>query len=977
MNSDGFAQLFVERHASKHKTSASKVAATTKPQLDVNSDGSINAGQIFSTLTGTIAIGNPPQLMNVLFDTGSDLFWLRGKSCNTDECVGKATYDSSKSTSFSAASAKSTSISYGDGTKVQCVIGQDTVTIGKTAIPNQNICIANSIVSPLDSTDGIIGLASFGAKGSSGADLLFSFSQQQGASPIIGFWYDLENTNSTNIAGEISFGHVDNAKINGSMAFLPVDKRDQAWFARLNSIVFNGNSINSTVTPVLIDSGTTDVSLPDAAFQTINENMRADQNGNVDCSIVPKLPLVEFGFGDVKMVLTGNQQVTFNSDNTCTSIFSSAGDQTPIFGALLLRQYYVSFDYRNSAIGISQRSNNYNSNQTLPASTETPYVTTSTDSSMPTETGIYSITAQSTPVSTKVPSSALIASFKMTSTLFHVLHNDKTQVKAAFQTYPQLSVTPSGSINAGQLFYTLTGTIQVGTPPTLMNVLFDTGSDLFWVRGANCNSTECVNQVTFDPTKSSSFSAGSNKATSIQYGDGTSIQCTIGQDTVAIGTQVLANQNICVADNIVSPLASTDGIVGLASLGDQGSSGADVFASLLASNSNIKPQAGFWFQLDPNLQSNQTAGEITFGGFDPTRKIGDFEFLQVDRSQNTWLSNLNSIRYQGRTLFKKRTQVLFDTGTTDVSLPAKVFNIVNAKMNADQNGNVDCSQVQNLPPIQFKFGKMKAVFTGEQQVQVNADGTCTTIFSAADDSFPPIFGAQFLRQFYTVFDYGESKIGFAKRADGVTTETQIQTSTDQSQQMDHHPANWGQPLKQYQPIQHTQQPIVTGTSVLGIVYKDGVMLAADTLASYGSLAQIRDMKRLAGFGDYTVIGAGGDMSDWQHIQHVIEGEIFLGYVDYQGTTYHSSTIATGYGSYIAQPLLRKAVEGKEDTLTEQEAIKILDDCMRVLFYRDARSLNKIQRATINGQGWAISEPYSLQTEWGFADSIRGYGAVYE
>ncbi|KAJ3253915.1 Proteasome subunit beta type-7 [Boothiomyces macroporosus] len=568
----------------------------------------------------------------------------------------------------------------------------------------------------------------------------------------------------------------------------------------------------------------------------------------------------------------------------------------------------------------------------------------------------------------------------------HVI--SKSQVKAAFKTYPQLSVTSSGSINAGQLFYTLTGTIQVGTPPTLMNVLFDTGSDLFWVRGANCNSTECVDKVTFDPSKSTSFSTGSNKATSIQYGDGTAIKCTIGQDTVAIGTQVLNNQNICVADNIVSPLASTDGIVGLASLGDQGSSGADIFASLVASNSGIQPLAGFWFQLDPNLQGNQTAGEITFGGFDPTRKIGEFQFLDVDRSQNTWLSNLNSIKYQGRTLFKKKTKVLFDTGTTDVSLPAKVFNIVNAKMNADENGNVDCSQVQNFPPIQFKFGRMKAVFTGQQQVQVNPDGTCTTIFSAADDSFPPIFGAQFLRQFYTVFDYSESKIGFAQRADSVPTETQIQAFTNQTQtnrpvssavslSLDHHPANWGQPLKQYQPIQHTQQPIVTGTSVLGLVYKDGVMLAADTLASYGSLAQIRDMKRLAGFGDYTVIGAGGDMSDWQHIQHVLEGEIFLGYVDYQGTTYHSSTIATGYGSYIAQPLLRKAVEGREDSLTEQEAVKILDDCMRVLFYRDARSLNKIQRATINDQGWTISEPYSLETEWGFADSIRGYGAVYE
>jgi 20S proteasome subunit beta 7 len=49
--------------------------------------------------------------------------------------------------------------------------------------------------------------------------------------------------------------------------------------------------------------------------------------------------------------------------------------------------------------------------------------------------------------------------------------------------------------------------------------------------------------------------------------------------------------------------------------------------------------------------------------------------------------------------------------------------------------------------------------------------------------------------------------------------------------------------------------------VLGIKYKDGIMITADTLASYGSLAQIRDMKRIAIVGNYTVIGASGDMSD--------------------------------------------------------------------------------------------------------------------
>jgi hypothetical protein len=68
---------------------------------------------------------------------------------------------------------------------------------------------------------------------------------------------------------------------------------------------------------------------------------------------------------------------------------------------------------------------------------------------------------------------------------------------------------------------------------------------------------------------------------------------------------------------------------------------------------------------------------------------------------------------------------------------------------------------------------------------------------------------------------------------------------------------------------------------------------------------------------------------------------FLAFVDLLGTTYSASTLATGYGSHIAQPLLRTAVEGKEDTLTEEEALKIIEQSMKVLYYRDARSIDKV------------------------------------
>lgn len=75
---------------------------------------------------------------------------------------------------------------------------------------------------------------------------------------------------------------------------------------------------------------------------------------------------------------------------------------------------------------------------------------------------------------------------------------------------------------------------------------------------------------------------------------------------------------------------------------------------------------------------------------------------------------------------------------------------------------------------------------------------------------------------------------------------------------------------------HTQQPIVTGTSVLAIKYKDGVMMAADTLASYGSLARFMDVRRIKYVeGANALVGCSGDMSDFQHIQHSIDNLMWV------------------------------------------------------------------------------------------------------
>ncbi|KAJ4458251.1 putative Proteasome subunit beta type-4 [Paratrimastix pyriformis] len=203
------------------------------------------------------------------------------------------------------------------------------------------------------------------------------------------------------------------------------------------------------------------------------------------------------------------------------------------------------------------------------------------------------------------------------------------------------------------------------------------------------------------------------------------------------------------------------------------------------------------------------------------------------------------------------------------------------------------------------------------------------------------------------------------------------------------------------PITRTLEPINTGTSVVGITYKDGVLIASDTLVSYGSLSRFRSIQRLVSIGP-CLIGASGDYSDFQHITDLLtqkvdeasfhqdgfqytapelfeylcrvmyerrskvnpywnrvvmagskQGKPFLGCVDLYGTHYASPTVATGYGEQLAQPILRK--EWHPD-MSLEEAHALLEKCMRVLLYRDCYTINKVQFARIGLDGQTTIEP---------------------
>lgn len=72
---------------------------------------------------------------------------------------------------------------------------------------------------------------------------------------------------------------------------------------------------------------------------------------------------------------------------------------------------------------------------------------------------------------------------------------------------------------------------------------------------------------------------------------------------------------------------------------------------------------------------------------------------------------------------------------------------------------------------------------------------------------------------------------------------------------------------------------------------------------------------------------------------------------------------------MALPLLRAALEAKPNP-SEAEARELINKCMEVLFYRDARSFPKYQVAVITKDNVDIQGPMDIQQNWNLAHMIH-------
>ncbi|CAL5998573.1 Proteasome_subunit beta type [Hexamita inflata] len=174
---------------------------------------------------------------------------------------------------------------------------------------------------------------------------------------------------------------------------------------------------------------------------------------------------------------------------------------------------------------------------------------------------------------------------------------------------------------------------------------------------------------------------------------------------------------------------------------------------------------------------------------------------------------------------------------------------------------------------------------------------------------------------------------------------------------------------------------VTGTTAIGIRYKDGVLLASDKALSYGKMHLSHDYCRIQQMTEKAALVFSGDEADMKDALNIIKNQVqeqrcndlpppsakaihgqlslqnyekrndsdpymnnfliagpnFLGIVDLFGTNFETNFYATSLGKYYCLPLIR---DRYRPDMTKEQAHEVVKDCIKVMWNNDCLAEKK-------------------------------------
>lgn len=312
------------------------------------------------------------------------------------------------------------------------------------------------------------------------------------------------------------------------------------------------------------------------------------------------------------------------------------------------------------------------------------------------------------------------------------------------------------------------GVVEIGSPPQSFMVIFDTGSSNLWIPKVGCShcGLPIIGQKhKFDHDKSTTY-AEDGSDFEIMYGSGSvkgffSLDDVLLADDLVINAQKFAEVTDAGGLGLAYSLGKFDGILGLGFTTISVGGAPTVFENAIKQNKVDQPIFSFYL-------GDNGPGELTFGGYDSAKFEGDLQSVKLDAA-TYWQITLDAVKagpYSNDS--SDKITAIVDSGTSLITGPkkeiAKLAQAVGATPNIMGEYTIDCKKLSEIPDVVFTIGGNEYTVPGEKTV-IQAQGTCLFVFMGMDFPAPGpqwILGDVFMREYYTVFNYVDKTIAFAK-----------------------------------------------------------------------------------------------------------------------------------------------------------------------------------------------------------------------
>jgi len=363
----------------------------------------------------------------------------------------------------------------------------------------------------------------------------------------------------------------------------------------------------------------------------------------------------------------------------------------------------------------------------------------------------------------------------------------KAAVKFGLNIMATNTNVPLTNYQADSSYY---ATITIGTPPQTFTVMADTGSSDLWVPSSACTSAPCSMKKSFNSAKSSTFQGNSSSKFNITYGTGAANGIS-GSDTVNIGGIQIPKQTFGMATSLTPDFVNDpfDGLWGLGYDAISVQAAHTPFSNMISAG--LVPLPIFGVHLSRNADDKKQSSELTLGGTDPSRYTGPINYVPVVKP-GFWQVELEGYKISGNAKKAAVNTAIIDTGTSllvvSSSDAAAIHSqIAGAAELSDGSFVFPCGS--QIPSMSLTFGGQDYPIDPKDMVFGQVDrNTCVSGVQSGGQAPFWIVGDTWLKSWYTAFDMGNNKVGFAK------TSTPSSVSSASSPSSSHSSSAWPTPL---------------------------------------------------------------------------------------------------------------------------------------------------------------------------------------